>query len=64
LMKTVSLCPMDWVGEKCPRCGSVSGEEFFRLSTEPGAEIIRTDKHEKYYVKTKTKMVKFYRNHL
>jgi hypothetical protein len=52
------------VGEKCPRCGSVSVEEFFRLSIEPGAEIIRCDKSWKYYVKTKTRMVKFFTNHL
>lgn len=60
---TTVECPRNWTGEKCPRCGSVSSEEFFRLSSE-GAKVIRSDKRWKYYLQTDKRMLKFYTSHL
>lgn len=57
-------CKIDLrIKERCPYCGSISSELFFQLAAD-GAEIIPTDKRDKYYVKTDDQMLKFYLTHL
>jgi hypothetical protein len=58
-------CKVDLlVKERCPYCGSISSELFFQLASD-GAEIIPTDKRDKYYIKTDDdQMLKYYTTHL
>lgn len=59
------VCPSPdlWTSDRCPHCGSISLELFLKYLGE-GAEIIRTDKPWKWYIKTDKKMMKFYSAHL
>lgn len=57
-------CKLDLlIQERCPYCGSISSELFFQMASD-GAEIIPTDKRNKYYVRTEYEVLKYYTTHL
>lgn len=57
------MCSDTWVDGKCAFCGSVAPDRLVDLLLD-GAYVIPTDKKDKIYIRSNTRIEKFYLNHL